>query len=375
MADTMRALRSTITDAGKLELTVVDVARPEPGPGDVLIEVGASPINPSDLGSFFGPADMSTATSVGTPESPMVVADVPANMMRMAGPRVGKALAIGNEGAGMVVAAGADAAAQALMGKIVAVIGGGMYSQYKVAPADQCLVLPDGITAEEAASCFVNPLTVLGMVETMRLEGHSAIVHTAAASNLGQMLQKVCVNEGVALVNIVRRQEHVELLRGLGATHVVDSSKDSFMADLIDACAETGATVGFDATGGGSLGGNILTAMEVALTRKGSGMGAYGSTTHKQVYLYGGLDRTPTTFTRSFGMAWGMGGWLLPPFLARVGAEKAQELREKVASEIKTTFVSGYSARVSLDDALSLESIAHFGRMATGEKFLVCPSL
>ena len=373
MSETMRQLRSTVTEDAKLELSIATVDRPEPREDEVLIRVEASPINPSDLGAFFGPADMSTAKSTGTPENPMVTADVPEALMPMAAPRLGRAIPMGNEGAGVVVEAGASDGAQALMGKTVAVIGGAMYAEYRATNADQCLVMPEGVTPAEGASCFVNPLTVLGMVGTMRMEGHTALVHTAAASNLGQMLVKVCVNEGVPLVNIVRRQEHPDLLKSLGATHVCDSSLDSFMPDLIEAVADTGATLGFDATGGGRLAGQLLAAMEVAQSRSGSGMGPYGSTTHIQVYIYGGLDRSPTKLNRAFGMAWGLGGWLLPTFLEKVGPEAARKLREKVAAEITTTFASGYAREVSLSDALALDSIATFGKQATGEKYLICP--
>lgn len=367
-----KQLRSTVKEEGVLELSLIEVDMPEPGPDEVVIRVEAAPINPSDLGPMFGPADMRTAR-VGD-DGTTVVADIPPELMRMVEGRVGKRVPIGNEGAGVVVSAGSSDAAQALVGKTVATLGGGMYSQFRLADADQCLVLPEGVTPAEGASCFVNPLTTLGMVETMRLEGHTALVHTAAASNLGQMLVKLCQAEDVPLVNIVRRQEHVDLLRGLGATHVCNSSDDDFMATLIEAVADTDATIGFDATGGGRLASDILTAMEAAQSRKEGAVGNYGSTTHKQVYIYGGLDRSPTTLTRGYGMAWSVGGWLLPYFLARVGPERAQELRERVASEITTTFASSYTAEVSLEEALSLEAISVYGKQATGEKYLVNPN-
>ena len=284
-------LCSTVRKEGLLELSLVEVDMPTPGEDDVVIRVDASPINPSDLGLLFGMADMSTATLSGTGPKSVLAATIPEAMMRQVVARVDQSLPAGNEGAGVVVSAGSSERAQSLMGKTVATLGGAMYAQYRVTRVDQCLVLPEGTTAVEGASCFVNPLTVLGMVGTMRLEGHTALVHTAAASNLGQMLVKLCVNEDVPLVNVVRKREHVELLESLGATHVCDSSEPNFMAELIDALADTGATLGFDATGGGPLPGQLLTAMEVAASRDAGGFNRYGSTTHKQVYIYGGLDR------------------------------------------------------------------------------------
>ena len=367
-------LCSTVRKEGLLELSLVEVDMPTPGEDDVVIRVDASPINPSDLGLLFGMADMSTATLSGTGSKSVLAATIPEAMMRQVVARVDKSLPAGNEGAGVVLSAGSSERAQSLMGKTVATLGGAMYAQYRMTRVDQCLVLPEGTTAVEGASCFVNPLTVLGMVGTMRLEGHTALVHTAAASNLGQMLVKLCVNEDVPLVNVVRKREHVELLESLGATHVCDSSEPNFMAELIDALADTGATLGFDATGGGPLPGQLLTAMEVAASRDAGGFNRYGSTTHKQVYIYGGLDRNPTVLNRSFGMAWGLGGWLLPYFLQRVGDEEAESLRQRVAAEITSTFSSSYTEIVSLEEAISPEAVARYGLQATGEKFLINPN-
>ena len=367
-------LRSTVRKEGRLELSLADIDMPQPGEDDVVIRVEASPINPSDLGLLFGMADMGTATLSGAGSGAVLTASIPEAMMRQMAARVDQSLPVGNEGAGIVVSAGSSERAQSLMGKTVATLGGAMYAQYRVTRADQCLLLPDGTTAVDGASCFVNPLTVLGMVGTMRLDGHTALAHTAAASNLGQMLVKLCVNEDVPLVNVVRKHEHVELLKSLGATYVCNSSEPDFMANLIDALADTGATLGFDATGGGPLPGQLLTAMEVAANRDAGEFNRYGSTTHKQVYIYGGLDRNPTVLNRSFGMAWGLGGWLLPYFLQRVGAEEAEALRQRVASEITTTFASSYTEIVSLEEALSPEAIARYGMQATGEKFLINPN-
>jgi NADPH2:quinone reductase len=367
-------LRSLVKHSGVLELSLEEVDTPAPKADEVIVRVEASPINPSDLGLLFGGADMSTAKASGTVERPVITAQIPQNMLRAMAARVDQSLPAGNEGAGVVVAAGESPAAQALLGKVVAILGGAMYAQYRCIKASQCLVLPAGTTPAEGASCFVNPLTALGMVETMRLEGHKALVHTAAASNLGQMLVKICLKDGIPLVNIVRKQEQVEQLKAIGAEHVCNSSAPDFMEQLTEALVATGATIAFDATGGGRLAGQILTCMEAALNRTAKEFSRYGSTTHKQVYIYGGLDRSPTELNRNFGMAWGIGGWLLTPFLQKIGPQAAQKLRERVAAEIKTTFASHYTKVVSLREALTLEAIAVYGAQATGQKYLVNPN-
>jgi NADPH:quinone reductase-like Zn-dependent oxidoreductase len=351
-----------IKKSGELELSLARVETPKPGPDDVVVRVEATPINPSDLGLLLGAADMSTAKSSGGNDTPVVTAKVPEAMLKSMAGRLDQSLPVGNEGAGMVVAAGSSPAAQALMGKTVAMIGGAMYAQYR------CL------KAAEGASCFVNPLTALGMVETMRREGHKALVHTAAASNLGQMLNKICQKDGIALVNIVRSAEQVELLRKIGAKHVCNSAAPTFLDDLTKALVETGATIAFDATGGGKLAGQILTCMEVAANMTAKTYSRYGSTVHKQVYIYGGLDTRPTEFTRAFGMAWGIGGWLLTPFLQKIGPAEGQKLRQRVATELKTTFASHYSDTISLREALQLPIIAAYNKRATGTKYLINPN-
>jgi NADPH2:quinone reductase len=368
-------LRSLVKPEGVLEISLVDEPVPTPGADDVVVRVQATPINPSDIGLLFGAGDIATATASGTATHPVVTLQIPAAAMKAMAGRLGQAMPVGNEGAGTVVAAGASAAAQALLGKTVAVLAGAMYSQYRCVPAAQCLPLPAGATAADGASCFVNPLTALGMTETMRREGHQALVHTAAASNLGQMLNRICLKDGIGLVNIVRKPEQAALLRAQGAQHVCVSSAPTFMEDLTQALVATGATVAFDATGGGKLAGQILTAMEAALNRTAKEYSRYGSTTHKQVYIYGGLDTGPTEFNRSFGMAWGMGGWLLFPFLQRIGAEAAQALRQRVADELKTTFASHYSKEISLQQALQPVEIAVYGQRATGTKYLLNPNI
>jgi NADPH2:quinone reductase len=367
-------LRSLIRKNGELELSLVEVPVPQPGPDEVLVRVEATPINPSDLGLLFGAADMSTAKASGTASNPVITATVPERLMRSMAGRLDESMPVGNEGAGMVVAAGSSPAAQALLGKTVALLGGAMYSQYRGAKVMQCLPLPEGTTPAEGASCFVNPLTALGMVESMRREGHTALVHTAAASNLGQMLNKLCLKDGVALVNIVRKPEQAQILRDIGAKHIVDSSSPEFMQELTDALVATGATLAFDAIGGGKLAGQILACMEAAANVTAKEYSRYGSTTHKQVYIYGGLDRGPTELNRNFGMAWGLGGWLLPTFLQKIGHEAAQKLRERVASELKTTFASRYTSEVSLVELLQLDVLRACGKQATGEKYLIRPN-
>ena len=367
-------LRSTVKRDGLLELSLADVPIPDPKPDEVVVRIEASPINPSDLGLLFAGADMSTAKASGAPDRPVVTASIGPQMLRAAAGRVDQPMPVGNEGAGVVVSAGSSPAAQALLGKTVAVLGGAMYAQYRAIKALNCLVLPENTTPAEGASCFVNPLTAIGMVETMRREGHTALVHTAAASNLGQMLVKLCNAEGIGLVNVVRKPEQLALLKSIGATHVCNMSAPTFMDDLTNALVETGATLAFDAIGGGTQAGQILTCMERAASRGAKEYSRYGSTTHKQVYIYGGLDRGPTEFNRAFGMAWGIGGWLLTSFLQKVRPEAAQKLRERVAREIKTTFASTYTKEVSLAEALRLEEIAVYGKQATGEKYLINPN-
>ena len=368
-------LRSLVSADGSLELSLVEVPVGAPNPDEVVVRVEATPLNPSDLGLLFATADMAGARWSGTAERPVVHATVPPGALSSLGGRIGQSLPVGNEGAGIVVAAGSSAAAEALLGKTVAILGGAMYAQYRLLNVAQCLVLPAGTTARDGASCFVNPLTALGMVDTMRAEGHTALVHTAAASNLGQMLVKLCAADGVELVNIVRKSEQADLLRAIGATYVCDSSEATFTEDLTAALVATKATVGFDATGGGTLAGQILAAMESAATANMAEYSRYGSAVHKQVYIYGGLDRGPTQFARTFGMAWSIGGWLLTAFLQRVGPEAAEKLRQRVAAEVRTTFASTYTREVSLAAALGADAIASYAKQATGEKFLIVPSL
>ena len=363
-------LRSLIRSDGTLELSLVDVPVPTPAAGEVLIRIEATPINPSDIGLLFGPADMSTATATGTTDRPIVTATIPPAAMKGMAGRIDRSMPVGNEGAGTVVDAGASPEAQALKGRLVAALGGGnMYAQYRCVPVAQCLPLPDDATARDGASSFINPLTALGFVETMRHEGHTALVHTAAASNLGQMLQRICLQDGIALVNIVRKPEQAALLKGLGATHVCVSGTPTFLDELTDAIEATGATLAFDATGGGRLAGQILGCMEAALARKATAYSRYGTSTHKQAYLYGGLDTGPTEFVRNFGMSWGLGGWLVFPFLQKIDPATVRGLKQRVADELKTTFASHYERTISLVEVFELETIASYDQRATGAKF------
>jgi len=364
---------STLTAEGELRLELKEQPMPIPGENEVLIRIEATPINPSDHGVMFGWASMASATSSGNGADTVLSAPVSEQGMAVMKARIGQSLAVGNEGAGTVVATGTSELAKSLDGKVVAAMGGGMYGQYRCVDASVCLPLLEGHTAKDGASSFVNPLTALCMIETMNLEGHTALVHTAAASNLGQMLNRICLDGGVDLVNIVRKDEQETLLREMGAKYVVNSSKDSFMADLTDAIHATGATLAFDATGGGTLASTILSAMEAAAARTPGAYSIYGSVKHKQVYLYGGLDTSPTALNRGYGMAWGVGGWLLPNFLARVGQEVATRLRTRVATEMKTTFASHYTNEISLAEALDADIVAQYNSKSTGKKFLVCP--
>lgn len=373
MSDTNIELISTISEDNKLELALREIEIPEPGENDVIIRIEAAPINPSDLGVMFSAADMTTAKQSGSDERPVINADVPAKFMGAVKKRIGKAIPVGNEGAGTVVAAGSSAAAQSLMGKTVAFIGGGSYRKYLRTNVQGCLEHEPGTTAIEAASSFVNPLTSLAMVETMRAEGHKAIVHAAAASNLGQMLNRICISDGIDLVNIVRKPEQEALLREQGAKYVVNSSSDSFMADLTQALIDTGATIAFDPIGGGKLASDILTCMEAAVSRDMTEYSVYGSTVYKQVYIYGGLDRGPITLNRAFGFAWGVNGFLLFNALGKLSKDTVAAMRKRVAAEIKTTFASNYTHEVTLAGALQLDAMAVYGKQATGEKFLIKP--
>ena len=368
-------LRSLVKKSGELELSLQRIPTPEPAPGEIVVRIEATPINPSDLGLLLGPADLSTAKFGGTKESPVVTARVPQAALAGLAARLDESMPVGNEGAGVVVKAGSSPEAQALVGKTVAGVGGAMYSQFRVLKARDVMPLPAGTTAAEGASWFVNPMTALAMTVTMRKEGHKALVHTAAASNLGQMLNKICQKDGIDLVNIVRSEEQEKLLRSIGAKYVCNSRSPDFLQDLTKALATTGATIAFDAIGGGKLASQILQAMEISLSSKPGAYSRYGSSVHKQVYIYGRLDTGPTELGRDFGMAWGVSGFLLTPFLQqKIKLEEVQALRQRVVNELKTTFASHYTKVISLQEALQADVMATYNKRATGEKFLINPN-
>jgi len=370
---TGRELRSTVSEDGTLRLTLAEVTLSDPAPDEIIVRLEAAPINPSDLGLLLGPADVSTLRTGGTAESPALTFDVPAARLAGVKGRIGQSLPVGNEGAGTVIAAGAEAAG--LLGKLVGMIGGGMYADFRKLKARDVVPLPEGASAADGASMFVNPLTALGFVETMRNEGHKAIVHTAAASNLGQMLQKLCLKDGVPLVNIVRSEEQAAILRAIGATYVLNSRDADFREKLVDAIAETGATIAFDAIGGGTLGSDIVQAMEQAASRSLTEYSRYGSNSFKQLYIYGALDLSPTTLNRmAFGFQWSVSGWLVTPFLMKAGVETGMRLRKRVVDELTTTFASHYTRTIGLAEALDPEILRGYERKATGEKYLIDPT-
>lgn len=370
-----KEIRSTVTSDGTLQLSISNTERPTPAENDVLIKVEAAPINPSDLGLLISfAADLDSLSISGEGEQAVTTAKIHPKLMAAMTARLDQSMPVGNEGGGVVVDAGANA--KHLIGKTVGVAGGAMYSQYRCVPASSCLVMNEGTSSREAASSFVNPLTALAFVETMRLENHSALLNTAAASNLGQMLVKICQDDGIPLINVVRKPEQVETLKKIGAEYICDTSDPDFMDSLVDALVATGATLGFDATGGGNEGklpGQILTAMEIAANKTATEYSRYGSDTYKQVYIYGGLDMSPTILNRAYGMQWGLGGWLLTPMIGRIGMERFQVMRERVAKEITTTFASHYTQEISLAEMLQPDIIRGYAKQATGEKYLVNP--
>jgi NADPH:quinone reductase-like Zn-dependent oxidoreductase len=365
-------IRSLVTEEGDLRLSLESVTLSEPQADEVIVQVQAAPINPSDLGLLLGPADMATMRAGGTAERPVLTLTIPERRLGAVRTRMGESMPVGNEGAGVVVRAGADVSD--MLGKTVGMLGGAMYTQYRKLRGRDCVVLPEGASAADGASLFVNPLTALGFTETMKAEGHTALVHTAAASNLGQMLNRICLADGIPLVNIVRREEQAAILRDIGAEWIVDSSAPDSEAKLVEAIAATGATLGFDAIGGGKLAGQILHAMEVVASR-GAAFSRYGSNSLKQVYIYGMLDTGPTIIDRTFGLSWGVGGWLLTPFMAKAGPEVVGRMRQRVLDELKTTFASHYTSTIGLAEALNPETVQAYQNKATGEKYLIDPSL
>ncbi|MDA9146070.1 zinc-binding dehydrogenase [Gammaproteobacteria bacterium] len=370
-----KEIRSKVTSEGNIELSITQAELPIPSADEVLIKVEAAPINPSDLGLLLSfAADLSSISTLGSEDETVTSMKIHPALMGSMKPRLDQSMQAGNEGAGVIVDAGENV--KEFIGKTVGLAGGAMYSQYRCVPAASCLVMDEGTSPAEAASSFVNPLTALSFIETMKMENHTALVHTAAASNLGQMLVKICIADDIPLVNIVRKSEQVELLKNLGAEYVCNTSDESFMNDLVAALVGTGATLGFDATGGGNNGelpGQILSAMEIAANKTAKEYSRYGSDTYKQVYIYGGLDQSPTVLKRAYGMSWGLGGWLLTPMIGRIGMEKFGQMRIRVAKEIKTTFASSYAEEISFEEMLQPETIKSYAKQATGNKYLVNP--
>lgn len=363
-------MQSCVHENGTVECALKEVEVTEPSGDEVLVEIDAAPINPSDLGLMFGAADPSSAQETDRDGQPAIVLEVPPAAMRAMAPRIGHWMPVGNEGSGRVIAAGEDESAQALLGKRVGMFGGEMYAGYRCLPSSQCLAFPDTISAEQAASCFVNPMTALGFLETREMEGQKGIVHTAAASNLGQMLVRLCQADDIPLVNIVRSEEQVQLLTSMGAQWVLNSQSDEFMKELVEALVATGATLAFDAIGGGRLVNRILTAMELAAAQTGP-WSRYGSEEPKQAYIYGQLDLGATELTRGYGWVWSVSGWLLTPFMKRAGPDRVGRMRERVLREIDTTFESRYSSRISLQNAMTAEAAKAYGARKTGQKTLL----
>ena len=368
MSTTGKQIFTTLSADGKLTVEVAETTFPDPRPSQVLVKMEAAPINPSDLALLFSAADLENAEF----SDGRIVADMPEPFLSGAKGRHGQRLPVGNEGAGTVVAAGSSDMAQALMGQRVACVPGSAFSEYALAEAAMCLPLGEH-SAADGASAFVNPMTALGFAETARMEGQKAIIHSAAASNLGQMLNRICQEDGLALVNIVRKQDQADLLKGVGAEHVVNSSDDDFMSQLRSAIDATDAFFGFDPIGGGKMVDSCFKAMEQVAAAKMKEFSRYGSDQPKKMYIYGRLDLGPTILTPAYGFGWTLSGWLLTPFLQQAGMETVARMRKRVLDNLTTTFASSYKRKVTLEEMLTREAALDYRQMKTGEKYLVTP--
>lgn len=371
-ARTTVGVRSEVREDRSLRLSLETTTISAPGEEDVLVEIKAAPLHPADIGLLLGPADLSTAMMSGSGRERSITAAISQDKMAGLRARIGKSLPVGNEGAGVVVQAGARF--QHLIGKPVAVMGGGMVTRYRLVNAENFLPIPDGVPIESGAAVLINPLTALAMVETMREQGHTALVHTAAASSLGQMLNRICREDGIQLVNVVRRPEHVAMLKAQGATHVCDSSSLTFEEDLNAQVAASGATLAFDAVGGGRLASQILSAMELHALTRVTEYNRYGSKAHKQLYFYGGLDTRPSELSRGYGMSWSVGGWLIFDELQRMGPDRLEALRSRITNEMLTTFACDFAGELSMAELLDPENLKTIAARSTGDKYLINPS-
>ena len=366
-------LRSTIAADGCLCISFAETAIGDPAADEVVVQVEATPINPSDLLLLLGPVDPDTIVSAIYDGLPELRAKVLPAALPSVRSRIGKSLVPGNEGAGLVVAAGANALD--FVGKRVGMRGGGMYTEFRKLPVRDCMVLPDDATSADGASMFINPLTALCFLETMRMEQHHALIHFAAASSLGQMLNRLCIVDGIPLINIVRNADHAAILAADGATSILDSSNPAFEAQLTEEVAKSGATLCFDAIGGGRQASVALAAMEAAAARNSTEYDRYGTDIFKQIYVYGLLDRTPTVLDHWVGFAWSVGGWLLGHRLRQIGPERAAALQQRVVAELKTSFRTSYTRTLTLRETLSADVARAYHRKATGEKYLITPHI
>jgi NADPH:quinone reductase-like Zn-dependent oxidoreductase len=369
-------LLSTLEADGTLRLRLAEEPIVQPGPDEVVLRLEAVPINPSDLMTLLAAADPAKARGGGSAGRPEVTIPLAPEAAQAYAGRFGLPLEPGLAGAGTVVAAGGNC--ERMIGRRVAALSmrQGTFGQYVTVANAECALLPQGVSSRDAADVFCNPMTALAIAETVRLEGHGALIHTAAASNLGRMLLRICREDGIPLVNIVRREQQAAQLVALGADHVCNSSAPDFAEQLRAAVAATGATIAFDAIGGGTMPGLLLETMETVAAADMGFYSPYGSLGLKQVFIYGHLDASPTVLHNSrYGMLWDVRHWAMPQTLARVGPARAAEMQQRVLAGLKTTFASSFTREISLAEALDPETIAAYARMATGEKFLINPTL